>query len=406
MSAASFKRNIIIGVTGSVAAYKSVELGRLFITAGFNVRFIMTSSAQKFITPLLLESATGSPVMTDMWEQRGSQIEHIEAADWADLFLIAPATADIIAKLSYGFSDSALLASALATRAPILIAPAMNVNMYENRSTTENIERLKSRGVHFANPAEGMLACGWKGMGRLAELNEIFCRAKRLLAVPDLEGKRVLVSTGPTREPLDPVRFISNRSSGKMGIALANEAYFRGAEVTLVHGPVANESLAQLSADIRKVSVTTAEQMKNAMLDLTFSNEAPQIVVMAAAVSDYKPKESSEHKTKKSSAKKLVELELNDDILSELGKQKGEAAPYLVGFAVETGEIEELLQEISRKLQVKNVDLIVGNLAEDAFGLDTNRVWLLDRHGRREEIATSEKTAIAAKIFDAVVKDQ
>jgi phosphopantothenoylcysteine decarboxylase/phosphopantothenate--cysteine ligase len=402
------KKNILLAVTGSIAAYKSVELARLYITRGFNVRCILTQSARQFVTPLTFEAITANPVMTDLWtEKNSSEIEHIEFADWADILVVAPATADAIAKLNYGFADSAFLATALATRAPILIAPAMNVNMYENQKTRENIEQLKARGVFFVDPEEGDLACGWKGAGRLARNEEIFKKTKKLLTVSDLSGKRVLISTGPTREEIDPVRFISNRSSGKMGAAIADEAYFRGAEVTLVHGPVSTEILNSISSEIRTIPAMSAEEMKNIMLDLTYKDtfSFPHYVIMAAAVSDFRPREASTKKIKKGKADSKIELLPNDDILKILGEKKGNGDhPFLVGFAVETGDIEELLSEVEKKLKAKNVDLMVGNFAQDAFGLDTNRVWLLDKQGRRDEIATSDKSQIAGKIIDAILR--
>lgn len=400
-------KNILLAVSGSIAAYKSAELARLLIGKGFSVRVAMTRSAQEFITPLTLETICSSPVMTDLWSNRHSHgVEHIELADWADMILVAPASADIIAKIAYGFADSAVLATILASRAPLLIAPSMNVNMYEHPKTRENIEILRSRGVTFVEPEEGDLACGWVGKGRFARLEEIYNQTRRLLTIQDLAGKRVLISTGPTREAIDAVRFLSNRSSGKMGLALANDAYYRGAEVTLVHGPVHEQLLAGLSTEVRCIPVTSAEEMKNAMLDLTYKDtfSFPHIVVMAAAVSDYRPKKSSEGKRKKSNKDEVLELSLNEDILKVLGQKKAAQQPVLVGFAVETGDIDDLLKELDAKLRNKNVDLMVGNFAEDAFGLDTNRVWLLDRDGRRDEIATSEKSHIASKIFDAVLR--
>lgn len=402
------KKNVLLAVTGSIAAYKSVELARLFITRGYKVRCILTKSAQQFVTELSLETITGHRVMTDLWaEKNTSEIEHIDFADWADIMLIAPATADVIAKVNMGFADSALLATALATRAPMLIAPAMNVNMYEHPKTKENIEALKQRGVFFVEPEEGDLACGWKGAGRLAGHETIFNKARKLLTVAGMADKRVLISTGPTQEALDPVRFLSNRSTGKMGVALANEAYYRGADVTLVHGPVSDHVLARLSSEIRRIPVTSADEMKNIMLDLTYKDtfSFPHYVIMAAAVSDYRVKNIAAKKIKKDKSEGIIELTMNEDILKLLGEKKGSNDhPYLVGFAVETGEIDELISEVNKKLKNKNVDLMVGNFAEDAFGLDTNRVWIIDKQGRRDEIATSDKSFIAGRIIDAILR--
>jgi len=233
------KRNILLGITGSIAAYKGAELARIFISRGYSVRVVMTESAQEFISPLTFQSLTGNPVVTGFWERgEGANIEHIQLADWASALVVAPATADLVAKMTSGIADSPLLAILLATRAPIVICPAMNVNMWEHPATVENVEILKSRGIHFVGPEEGSLACGWVAAGRLADPWDIFHSTRRVLSKTDFAGKRVLVVTGPTREPIDPVRFVSNRSSGKMGVALAQEAYCRGAEVTMIHGPI------------------------------------------------------------------------------------------------------------------------------------------------------------------------
>ena len=400
----SEKRNVLLGVTGSIAAYKAVEYARLLVSRGYEVRVILTGSAQKFVTPLTFQSVTGKPVITDLWESHSAEnIEHIEVADWADVFVIAPATADAIAKLASGHADSPLLASALATKAPLVIAPAMNVNMYDHPATKENIETLRRRGVSFVDPEEGALACGWNGAGRLADIWDIFYHTRRALTVKDLLGKRVLITTGPTREPIDPVRFITNRSSGKMGTAIAREAFCRGADVTVIHGPVKKLELPQV---IQSVAVVTAEQMKDEVLKLAFRKEDPfDFVVMVAAVSDFRPAEVAMHKIKKATAADTIPLVPNTDILEALGKTRGSALkPTLVGFAVETGEHEELIEELRRKLDTKKIDLIVGNLASDAFDLDTNRAWLVNKNGKQEEIAATFKWRVANKVLDAALK--
>jgi len=400
----SEKRKIVLGITGSIAAYKAAELARLMVSRGYEVRVVMTESAQKFVGITTMEAITGHPVMTNFWnESETTGIGHIQLADWGDAMVIAPATADCIAKLAMGFSDTPLLAVALATRAPLLVAPAMNVNMLENPVTQENISLLRKRGVAFVDPEEGALACGWNGAGRLAGPEEIFYHVRRVLSMGDFAGKRVLVSTGPTREMVDPVRYLSNRSSGKMGIALARELFRRGAEVTLVHGPC----YVSVPSQVRCVPVTSAREMLDAMLEHSFDAPTqPDLIIMAAAVSDFRPKSAADAKIKKADFNPpQLELEQNPDILSTLGERRGDnQRPRLVGFAVETGEIEDLINEARNKLRTKNADMIVGNFATDAFDLDTNRVWIVDKSGRQHEVATSFKSRVANKILDAILK--
>lgn len=401
------KRNVVLAVTGSVAAYKSIELARLLISRGYQVRVILSESAQKFITPALVEATVGRGVVTDFWSpsEDSEGIEHIEVADWADAVVIAPATADCIAKLNLGISDSPLLAICLATKAPMLIAPAMNVNMLQHVQTQAHIKSLSEKGVKFVSPEEGALACGWNGAGRLADSKEIFYNIRRLLTPNDLAGKKILITTGPTREPIDPVRFISNRSSGKMGINLAKEAFCRGAEVTLIHGPCHID----VPEAIRCIPVVSAQDMHNAVMQEAFDgDEKPDIVIMAAAVADFKPKESAENKIKRHE-EPITEIAVisNADILAEVGKRRSKdksSSPILVGFAVETGEIDELLEELRRKLTAKKTDIMIGNFAHDAFDLETNRVWIVDRNGKTGEVTTTFKSRIANKILDSVLK--
>jgi phosphopantothenoylcysteine decarboxylase/phosphopantothenate--cysteine ligase len=400
----SEKRNVLLGVTGSIAAYKAVEFARLLVSRGYEVRVIMSAAAQKFVTPLTFQSVTGKAVMTDLWESNSVEnIEHIEIADWADVFVIAPATADVITKITTGHADSPILATALATKAPLVIAPAMNVNMYEHEATQENILKLRLRGVSFVDPEEGALACGWNGAGRLADIWDIFYHTRRALTKGDLSGKRVLVTTGPTREPIDPVRFISNRSSGKMGTAIAREAFCRGAEVTVIHGPLKH---LELPSTIQAIPVVTAQEMHDTVLEHAFRTEDPfDFVIMVAAVADFRPADTAEHKIKKATAADSIPMVSNPDILAAIGKKRGaQQKPTLVGFAVETGEHEELMAELRRKLESKSIDLIVGNLADDAFDLDTNRAWLVNKNGKQEEIAATFKWRVANKILDAALK--
>lgn len=401
------KRNVVLVVTGSVAAYKSVELARLLVSRGYEVRVVLSDSAQKFITPALIEATVGRGVVTDFWSptEDSDGIEHIEIADWADAIVIAPATADCIAKLNLGIADTPLLAICLATKAPILVAPAMNVNMLHHVQTQSHITSLVNKGVSFVAPEEGALACGWNGAGRLAHAKEIFYHIRRLLTSNDLAGKRVLITTGPTREAIDPVRFISNRSSGKMGINLAKEAFCRGAEVTLIHGPCHID----VPEPIRCIPVISAQDMRDAVMYEAFEAEMkPDVVIMAAAVADFKPKESAESKIKRHE-EVISEIPVlsNPDILAEVGARRAsekKSSPLLVGFAVETGEIDELLEELRRKLSSKQTDIMIGNFAHEAFDLDTNRVWIVDRNGKTGEVTTTFKSRIANKILDSVLK--
>ncbi len=403
MSGLSESRNIVLGISGSIAAYKAPELARHLVSRGYAVRCIMTKAAQEFITPLTMQSVTNQPVMVDFWNNsETTSIEHIEIADWANVLVIAPATADLIAKIAHGYAETPLLAAALATRAPILVAPAMNVNMFDHSATQENIQILKKRGVQFVEPEEGALACGWHGQGRLADPMEIFYHIRKLVSKGDFAGKKILITTGPTREAIDPVRFISNRSSGKMGVALAQEAFCRGADVTLIHGPIP----VNVPASVRCIEVVTANDMHQAVMENAFTSDGSgaDIVIMAAAVADYRPKMAAEEKLKR---KELDDIEVveNPDILLDLGKRRKDAKrPVLVGFAVETGEIEDLIEEARQKLQRKGTDMIVGNFAEDAFDLDTNRVWMVDRTGRQEEVATTFKSRVANRILDSILR--
>lgn len=396
-------KNIVLGVSGSVAAYKATELARLLVSRGYQVRVVMTECATRFIAPLLMESVTGQHVSTNFHD--GSELRsigHIQLADWADTFVVVPATANIIAKLAIGIADCPVSTVALATRAPVLIAPAMNVNMYEHQATQDNITILRKRGVSFVDPEEGELACGWQGTGRLASPWEIFNHIRRALSNHDLEGKHILITTGPTREAVDPVRYVSNRSSGKMGVSLAREAFRRGAKVTLIHGPISS----RVPAPVDSIAVLSAEQMLSQVMASFESINPPDIIIMAAAVADFRPKNIATAKIKKHDALKSIELVPNTDILLELGKRKERdgGGPKLVGFAVETGEVEELLSYARSKLEKKNADMIVANLADDAFEGDTNRVWILDRNGREEEVSLTFKSRIANKVLDAVQK--
>lgn len=397
------KRKVLLGVTGSIAAYKAAEITRILILRGYSVRVVMTSAACEFISPMTLETLSGNPVVTGFWDgSESSAVTHIELAEWADLLLIAPASADTIAKLANGQCDNPLLGAALVTRSPILLAPAMNTRMFEHEATQKNLEILKERGVSIIPTEEGELACGWVGSGRLAEPWEVFYNVRKCLSISDYAGKRVIVTTGPTRERIDPVRFVTNRSSGKMGVALARELYRRGADVTIIHGPVR----VAVPKTIECILVESAESMREEVLARTFDVERPaDIVIMAAAVADYRPREVLNHKLKKTDESISIDLVRNPDILEELGVRKGSNdRPVLAGFAMETGELDDLITEARAKLKRKNADLIVGNFASEALELDTNRAWLVDRHGRQDEVATTYKSRVANRILDAILK--
>ena len=344
---------VVVGITGSIAAYKAAELVSQLKKRGAVVHCVMTESAQAFVSPLTFRTLSQNPVITEMFaEPQHWEVEHVGLATAADLFVVAPATANILAKVSYGLADNFLTTAILATKAPVLFAPAMNVQMYKNAVTQENITRLKERGYFFVEPGEGDLACGVRGKGRLAELELILARVEELLVQDKpLQGKKVLVTAGPTREPLDPVRFLSNRSSGKMGYALAHQAQLMGAEVILISGPTALEP----SPGVSFIPVETAEEMYQAVM----AHAADcQIIIKAAAVGDYRPKERKTEKIKKQPGDLVLELTRNPDILAELGSRKKENEQILVGFAAET---EKVLLSAAEKVQKKHLDFIVAN---------------------------------------------
>ena len=389
-------KKIVLGVTGGIAAYKAAELVRELVRSGAEVFVVMTRSAQEFITPLTLQTLSGNKVATELFSLlEESEIGHISLADRADILVIAPATANIIGKIAGGIADDLLSTVVMATQAPVLLAPAMNVHMWENSITQENIQKLRARGYHFIDPEAGELACGYEGKGRLAEIPAIVEEVQTLLSPKDYSGETILVTAGPTEEPIDPVRFLSNRSSGKMGFAVSRAARRRGAQVTLVSGPTALTPPAHL----RFIPVRTAAQMREAVLE---NLQAASIVVMAAAVSDFRPQGTREEKIKKSKANLNLPLELNPDILYEAGQKKG--TRLLIGFAAET---HDLLQNARQKLAEKNLDLIVANdvsLPGAGFAADTNIVKLIDRRGNIEELPLMGKEEVADLILDRLVK--
>lgn len=388
-------KRIVLGVTGGIAAYKAVELLRLFVKAGARVQVIMTAAAQEFVTPLTFQTLSGNPVHTGLFNLlQEMEIGHIALADRADLLVIAPATANVIGKISGGIADDLLTTTVMATRAPVLFAPAMNVNMWENPLYRQNEEKLKGLGYHFLEPASGFLACGWEGQGKLPEPGAIFQECVRLLTPQDLIGETVLVTAGPTREELDPVRYLSNRSSGKMGYAIARAACNRGAKVILVSGPTALTP----PCGVEFLGVTSAAQMREAVLGR--AGEAT-VIVKAAAVADYRPAVRAPQKIKKEgSGEMTLVLEKNPDILAELGEIKG--ACYLVGFAAETAD---LLANAGKKLESKKLDLIVANdVTEDGagFDVDTNIVRFLFADGTVQELPRMSKDAVAGRLLDVI----
>jgi phosphopantothenoylcysteine decarboxylase/phosphopantothenate--cysteine ligase len=393
--------NIILGVTGCIGAYKAAEVLRELQERGAMVRVIMTRSAREFIGPLTFEALSGHPVISEMFEPGlNAEIKHIEVARWADLLLVAPATANAIARFAHGLADDMLSTVYISATCPVVVAPAMNVEMWHHPATQENIATLRSRGVEIIEPESGYLACGDVGEGRLAEPQEIAVRAMEVLSrspamVRDLEGQHVLITAGPTCENIDPVRFITNRSSGKMGYALAEAALARGAEVTLISGPT---NLIP-PAGARFVSVWSTEEMYAAVMKHL---DRAMIVVKAAAVADYRPKEARASKMKKSEGDLILEFEQTPDILAEIGRRKDHQ--IVVGFAAET---DDPIENGQKKLREKNLDLIVINdvTAEGAgFSVDTNRVTLMDRDGRVVELPLLPKREVADRIFDQVVE--
>lgn len=394
---------ITLGVTGGVAAYKAAELVRRLQQEGHSISVVMTRAAREFVTPLTFAALSGQKVITDLFGDSSSgganlesAIEHIAVAQRTDLLLVAPATADIIAKFARGVADDFLTTLYLACTAPVVIAPAMNVNMWNHAATQENVGTLRARSVKIVEPDEGYLACGMTGPGRLAGLEDILGAVHEVTkALRDLEGETVLVSAGPTREDLDPVRYITNRSSGKMGYAVAEAAAKRGAKVILISGPVILET----PAGVERVDVRTAEEMRRAV-----GERFPEasIAVLAAAVSDYRPAELRAEKIKKRNTPLAISLEPTTDILAEVATRKGQK--IVVGFAAETDQVAE---NARKKLASKNADLMVANdvTAEGAgFDSDTNVVTLFSRDGRDLALPKMPKSEVAERVLDEVLR--
>lgn len=392
-------KTIILGVTGSIAAYKAAEIASKLVQMGADVHVMMTESACHLVGPATFRALTRNPVITDMWDEpKPEEITHVSLPDKADLLLIAPATANIIGKLANGIADDMLTTSALVIRGPILIAPAMNPRMYTNPVVIGNMDRLHSLGWEFIDPGEGRLACGDEGIGRLADPELIVASVVSALrgGKRDLDGVHVLITAGPTREPVDPVRYVSNYSSGKMGYSIAEAAADRGAIVTLVSGPTDLPD----PPGVDTVRVQTAKEMLDAVMGTLLSAD---IVVAAAAVADYRPIKKSSTKLKKQQEWLNLELEHTEDILKHIGEMKGDR--ILVGFAAETNDI---IENARKKLVEKNLDLIVANDVSDpdsVFGSDTNAVTLIPREGEMMSWPRMSKREVAHGILDYVMNN-
>ena len=388
-------KSIILGVSGGIAAYKSVELLRLLIKNGAKVRVIMTQNALEFVGSTTFEALSGQPVCTSLFEKDGdASVRHIEWANEADAVVIVPATANIIGKLANGVADDALSTFMLAVTCPVMLCPSMNTHMFENKAVQRNLERLKADGHFVIDPESGELACGTTGPGRLPEPEDILDRLLYYLSPKDLKDKRVLVTAGPTREPIDPVRFISNPSSGKMGFAVARAAEQRGGKVILITGPT---NLPDPN-NITVIRAGTAREMAHAVFE---NMEDSDIIIKSAAVSDYRSKDQAEQKIKKEKDEMVLFLEKNQDILEELGRRKKDQ--ILVGFAAET---ENLEQNAERKLAEKNLDIIAGNLVgrpSSGFGADNNKVTLFYKDGTKESLPEMEKDDVAHILLDRIL---
>ena len=390
-------KHIVLGVTGGIAAYKSVTLLRLLTKAGAEVQVVMTPSAKQFVTPVTFSSLSQKPVVSEFFTANtGEWHSHVDLGLWADAMVIAPATASTIGKMANGVADNMLVTTYLSAKSPVFVAPAMDLDMMAHPSTQRNIELLKSYGNHIIEPASGELASGLTGRGRMEEPENIVAALERFFSpTQDLAGKHVMITAGPTHEPIDPVRFIGNSSSGKIGRALAAEALRRGARVTVISGPVAISYPA--GADV--VGVTTALEMRDEAVS-RFPDA--DIAVMCAAVADYRPASCADHKIKRSGVDEMtLTLVRNPDIAATLGAMK-RSGQRLVGFALETDHAEDNGRD---KLASKNLDMIVVNSLEDAgagFGVDTNRVTMLTADGRRLQGDLKSKDGVAADIFDVI----
>jgi phosphopantothenoylcysteine decarboxylase/phosphopantothenate--cysteine ligase len=394
--------NLALGVGGGIAAYKSAELARALMERDYAVQVIMTRAAEEFIRPLTFAALTGRKVITDLFSAGSSEdtlssaIEHIRVAQENQILVVAPATADLLAKFAHGLADDFLTTTYLAFTGRVVLAPAMNTNMWNHPATQENLRILRQRGHLIVEPGDGALACGMVGPGRLAEPDAIADAVSNFLNTRrDLEGETILITAGPTQEPLDPVRYLTNRSSGKMGYALADEAVARGARVILISGPV-NLPVPQ---GVSVVQVQTAAEMRTAVME--HLNEAT-VIIKSAAVADYHRANPPQQKVKKTAARLSLELDPTPDILAEVGRKKGDR--LLIGFAAET---EDLVAEARRKLASKNCDMIVANLvSQEGIGFDSNEneVTLILSTGESIPVARAAKREVAKRIFDEMIK--
>ena len=386
-------KKLLLGLTGGIAAYKAAELTRLLIKAGADVRIAMTDAATRFITPVTLQALSGQPVWTDLWDSRVEDaMGHIELSRDRDLIVVAPATADFMAKLAHGLADDLLSSLCLARRCPLLIAPAMNVEMWQQAATQRNVARLREDAIHVVGPDAGDQACGEVGLGRMVEPQTILAEIETLLGPKALAGKRVVVTAGPTEEPIDPVRVLTNSSSGKMGYALARAAQEAGADVTLISGPVALAT----PAGVARVDVRTADEMFAAVKKVAPGSD---VFISVAAVADYKPKDASPRKIKKANGRALtLELVENPDILAYVARLKD--APYCVGFAAES---EDLARNAAAKRAQKNVPLIAANLAPEALSGDDNAIKLYDERGEHD-LGRGPKLELARRLVAHVAR--
>ncbi len=389
-------KNILLCISGGIAAFKSISLASLLRKNGANIDVIMTDNARKFINPINFEAICQNKVYTDVFEtDKDGKIAHISLAERAELVVLAPATANTIAKLANGLADNMLGSTVLASRAPKLICPAMNSNMYDNKATQDNINKLKSHGYTVLEPAEGLLACGAIGRGRLPEAEVIFDKIYKMIAKDkDLSGKNILINAGATREPIDPVRFITNHSTGKMGYAIANAAIARGANVCLVSGKTA----LKIPTEAKYIEVLSADDMYEAMMAEADKND---IIIMSAAVADYTPETTASEKIKKSDSSLNLKLKRTKDILASVGKNRRENQ-IICGFAMET---KNLIENARKKLEKKNIDMIVANSLREkgaGFGVDTNKVTIISKTAEKS-LPLLSKAEVADKILDEIL---
>ncbi len=389
-------KNVVLCVTGGIAAYKAADLTSKLRHEGASVRVLMTESATEFISPMTFETLSSNRVVVDTFDREFAwEVEHVALAKAADVFAVAPATANVIAKIAHGIADDMVTTTVLATKAPIVVAPAMNTGMYDNPVTQENLSTLRKRGFHIVDPASGRLACGDSGRGKLADTPAILWNIEKALTKQDLSGVRVLVTAGPTQEALDPVRYISNHSSGKQGFAIAERAAIRGAETTLVTGPVTLGT----PENVNRVDVVSAEEMFDAVMSRAREQD---IIIKAAAVGDYRPEEAAKEKLKKRDMEFLLKLERNPDILAELGKTK-RSGQRICGFAMETRDLHE---NAKSKLEKKNCDMLVANSLRDegaGFQTDTNVATLFFKGGKTESLRKMPKLELADLILDRLL---